>query len=284
MSADILPFPGPRAEQGDKAGSKPAQLGSSPRRPATVTVGIPYYNQPTMLIHQLATYLSYSPLLRELISLIVVDDGSMKAPALASIPADMLKQLKQERFSLYRIGVDIPWNRGEARNIIWREAKTNWLIQLDIDHTLPREAAEALVMQRWTEAWYRFPRFRVGKADHTRNKDDLPRDAEFGPIKPHIDSYLCDRNAYAKAGGYNLEFSGCLGGGSPFLKEMERANNAPGLLTGAFLQCFTTDAIDDASADLPRGGDEYKKRKAELSRLKKIKGRCEVRNAYEKQL
>ena len=138
------------------------------------------------------------------------------------------------------------------------------LIQIDTDHIFPKESAEDLLSLQLSDySWYRFPRYRIGKADETRKKDQIPDNADFGKIKPHIDSYLCSKLVYWEVGGYNENYSGCLGGGGPFLKRMKEVAGEPILLPENIrLNVYTRDKIKDASvSDLSRDKTEFKKRR-----------------------
>lgn len=225
------------------------------------TLIVPYYRNPRMLVEQLRAWEQYP----EGVSIILVDDGSPE-PALPIIDPLASPALRQ-RLSLYRIDVDIPWNRGGARNLGTHQAATDWVLHVDIDHVLPPASACALLVfnpDRWR--WYRFVRDRKGRADETRRKDKIPEDVEYGRIHPHIDSYLCTRDLYWAAGGYNEDFSGCLGGGSPFLAEMERAGGAPLMAPDAApLIVYTRSVVADASDHtLSRERGEFARRKAAL--------------------
>lgn len=220
-----------------------------------------------MLRKQLDTWLSYNIATRNAFRMIVVDDCSPE-PALEVFtqPGTPVAHI-----SLYRIDKDVPWNRGMARNLGTHVAETEWVLHVDTDHVLGADEAAKLVA--WFEEgneppyernWYRFRRFRMGRADETRKKDKIPPDAAYGEIHPHIDSYLCSKTAYWRAAGYNEDFSGVLGGGSPFLKEMEKANGAPEVLKIA-LDVYTRDAVPDSSEHtLPRSPEAFKKRKQEI--------------------
>ncbi len=188
------------------------------------TLIIPYYRNPQMLAVQLATIVGYPPEWR----VIIVDDGSPE-PAEPIVRAWIAQHRDPPpyRFALYRIDVDIPWNREGARNLASRECQTEWMVHVDIDHVLPAEcAARLLQLDPTTSRFYRFRRFRVGQADETRMKDRIPREQEHGEIHPHVDSYLCTKSAYWLAGGYNEDFSGLLGGGGEFLRRLGRTVHA----------------------------------------------------------
>lgn len=207
------------------------------------TLIVPYYRNAAMLDRQVIEWEQYS----ERIKIICVDDGSPE-PARPIIEARASADLLA-RVRLYRITVDIPWNREGARNLAAQECGSEWFVNVDIDHILPAKAAAALLQfEARAGRWYRFPRFRVGKADETRRKDKLPDDCEFGRIHPHIDSYLVTREMYWQAGGYDEDYAGCLGGGSEFLRRLEQTGGPPKLLDDPIcLHVYTRDKIKDAS-------------------------------------
>jgi hypothetical protein len=207
-----------------------------------LTLIVPYYRQPLMLARQLEEWEKYPAG----IEFLVVDDGSPE-PArevLARTSAPM-----RDRLRLYRIGVDLAWNREGARNLGAAKVTTEWLVQIDIDHILPAAASAHLVeYDPSPHFWYKFPRWRNGKADETRMKDALARDVEFGEVKPHIDSYLITREMYWGINGYDEDFVGCLGGGTDFLHRLERNYGAALMLPADIcLHVYTRDKIADAS-------------------------------------
>jgi hypothetical protein len=206
------------------------------------TLIVPFYRNVSMLRHQLQAWEQYPAE----VSFVLVDDGSPE-PAADVVKAHASDLLKR-RIGLYRIGVDVPWNRGGARNLGTQQAPTDWIVHVDIDHLLPAAFARQLLdFDADPARWYRFERFRVGRADDTRKKDKIADDVEFGKIHPHIDSYLCRRDLYWQAGGYNEDFSGCLGGGTDFLKRMEKLA-APELVPAPIhLLVFTRSVAPDAS-------------------------------------
>jgi hypothetical protein len=75
------------------------------------TLVVPYYRNPEMLRAQAALWRAYPPGVR----IIVVDDGSPE-PA-APILAEVMGEAPGDVLQCYRIAVDIPWNRGGARNL-----------------------------------------------------------------------------------------------------------------------------------------------------------------------
>jgi len=216
------------------------------------------------------------------VSIVLVDDGSPEDAR--SIILDEASGSLRSRIALYRIGIDIPWNRGGARNLGTYQAQTDFVVHIDIDHVLPAACAERLLaFEPDRFRWYRFERFRNGRADETRRKDKIPEEAEYGKIHPHIDSYLCTRDLYWAAGGYNEDFSGCLGGGSPFLAELEKAGGSPLLApSDAHLLVYTRSVVKDASDDtLSRERGEFARRKATMKG--RYKGHRPIRFPWIKQ-
>lgn len=241
------------------------------------TLCIPFYSQQYMLECQFENLLSYPRDVRERIDVIVIDDCSPERAATVVTPDDGV--------ALYRIVDDIPWNRSGARNLAAHVCETDWLVHVDTDHVLPPDAAEAMFEAEVDpDSWYRFPRFRVGKADETRRKDVIGDEVEYGAIKPHIDSYLCTTDMYWAAGGYNEDFSGCLGGGSPFLAELTKVGGEPKLLPEPVcLHVYTRDVIPDASVfTLSRDTSEYRRRRKALRESGTIKGHDPLRFEWER--
>lgn len=222
-----------------------------------VSIILPFYRNCSMLAEQIREWNAYP----DGFQFIVIDDGSPEA-ALPIVQAHASPALL-ERLSVYRIGVDIPWNRGGARNLGAQLAASKWIIHIDIDHVLPLASAAALLKTEVSEfRWYRFPRYRKGRADETRRKDAIPDDLAFGQIKPHVDSYLCTKAMFWSAGGYNEEFSGCLGGGTPFLAELAKIAEPDLLPADVALHVYTRDVIPDASDHtLSRDTSEFTRRK-----------------------
>lgn len=219
------------------------------------TLIVPYYRNAAMLARQAEEWAQYP----SAVQVIVVDDGSPE-------PAEPI--VRGSRAQVYRIGVDIPWNRGGARNLGATVARTDWIVHVDIDHLLPAASADRLLhFKPHPGAWYRFPRWRVGAADETRMKDKVPREETFAQIHPHIDSYLIERSHFWRVGGYDEDYSGCLGGGTPFLKSVEKRTPVSMLPDHVPLHVFTRDAVPDASDfSLSRETGEFTRRRKDKER------------------
>ena len=247
-----------------------------------ITMIVPYYRQPKMLALQLRAWCKYSPATRENLRFIIVDDCSPE-PAL-----DVINDHDDVPLELYRVKVDIPWNRSMARNLGSKVAETDWLLHVDTDHVLPPEAAERLVAQYVhfpRDYWYKFRRYRIGKADETRMKDMIPRHIEFGEIKPHVDSFLCTKDLYWKVGGYDPDYAGCLGGGGAFLRQLKVAGKECIAPSDTYLHVYTRDKVPDSSIfTLNRDTSEYGRRRREKERAGKTKVVNPIRYPWERVL
>jgi len=225
-----------------------------------LTLIVCYYRNMQMLQRQVEEWNKYPPGIK----VICVDDGSPE-PA-RPIIEDSLFCRRMSHVQLYRIGIDRPWNREGARNLGAHVATTDWIIQVDIDHVMSGQTAELLLRPNFftpnPNKWYRFPRWRVGAADETRLKDAIPKDADYGQIHPHVDSYLVRRDVYWKVGGYNEDFAGAIGGGNEFLHRLELAQPVDILPPPIRLEVYTRAVIKDASDwSLSRDKTEYTKRR-----------------------
>jgi hypothetical protein len=221
------------------------------------------------------------------LKVICVDDGSPE-PALPIINEFIsVFTFNTTCVELYRIEIDRPWNRSGARNLGAHVATTDWIIQVDIDHVLPADAAKSLVhnFSPDPQRWYRFPRIRRGKADETRKKDPIPDDQEYGQIHPHVDSYLVRRDFYFKVGGYNEDFAGAIGGGNEFLRRLEKQQRVELLPLPIRLEVYTRDVIKDASDwSLSRDKTEYSKRRRIIERNGSPKPTNPLRFPWKRQL
>lgn len=233
-----------------------------------LTLIVPFYRNARMLARQIEEWNKYPPGVK----IVCIDDGSPE-PALPIITAALKPGIAVE---LYRITINIEWNRSGARNLGSDRATTDWILHIDIDHILPADAAEKLLAFKLdNKKWYRFPRWRIGAADETRKKDAIPPDCAYGRIHPHVDSYLVRRKIYWQIGGYDEDFSGGLGGGNPFLHQLEAAQPVDVLPEPIRLEVYTRAAIVDANDwSLSRDTSKYRA----LKMRKELAGDTKAKN------
>ncbi len=252
-----------------------------------ISVIVPYYRQPQMLAKHLAEWSQYPQEVHEAMRLIIVDDCSPEE-AYDVVEEFYRTNARIPHLSLFRVLQDVPWNRSMARNLGSHVAPGPWLLHMDTDHILPRDSAIGLA--RWLpladpQRWYKFRRFRVGRADFTRNKDAIPRMTEYGEIKPHVDSFLCSRELYWKVGGYDPDYAGCLGGGGAFLRQLKKAGAEEMAAPTIHLYVYTSDKIPDSSIKtLDRDTSEYGRRRRIKERANNVKVTKPIRYPWERVL
>lgn len=226
----------------------------------TFTLCVPFYRQVGILELQIREWNKYPPAIK----VILVDDCSPEPaePVVREFASDELLT----RLELLRVDVDKPWNRSMCRNLSSQLAQSDWVLHVDTDHIFPAEHAPALLdLEVSRKLWYRFRRFRVGKADETRRKDKIDPNCEIGEIKPHIDSYLCTRDLYWSVGGYDEDYSGMLGGGSPFLAQLSEAAQME--ILDVPLLVYTRSVVADSSVmTLSRDTSRYSALRKEKER------------------
>lgn len=157
-----------------------------------VTLVMPYYQNTNMLMEHYSLLASIEPKLREFISLVVVDDGSPDVSA--PLPPAELSSMSVQVFRMLK---DVRWNQDACRNIGVKFAETNWVLLTDIDHMVPLETWQAVLLRKLDEACvYRFARVSA---------------PDMSQYKPHPNSWLMTRAMYDLVGGYDERFAGLYG-------------------------------------------------------------------------
>ena len=167
-----------------------------------LTLCFPYYENPDMFQLQQSIWESYPAKYRDMFGVIIVDDGSQKAPAIdAVLPGSYNARL-------YRIKVDIPWNQTSARNLAVYEAdKDSWLFLTDMDHILDKDNFTYLMYLLMNSP------ITVNESQPCPDKQyhytfDRLNGPEKTPYKYHPNSFLMHQSLYRKVGGYDEEFAG----------------------------------------------------------------------------
>lgn len=153
---------------------------------------LPYYENKGMLEKQMATWDSYPADIRKSMTIVVVDDGSQKTPALSVV------KKHDYNLQLFRILENKPWNQVGARNLGMHVVPSGWVLMTDIDHVLPPSSAEAfsdLSKSRCKRRYYIPSR-------------ELP---DGTPHKRHPNSYFMTKELYWDIGGGDESTSGYYG-------------------------------------------------------------------------
>lgn len=158
----------------------------------------PYYNNPGMLATHYAHWQKFAPETKAAFEVVVVDDGSRRAPASDVPRPEGLPQLQ-----MWRIIEDKDWNWCGARNLGAKVANGQWLLLTDMDHMVPEETVLSVLKHTKPDRAYRF-----GRLDYPALTPTLGKRGEH---KPHPNSWCMEKSMYWKVGGYDEFYSGQYG-------------------------------------------------------------------------
>jgi len=152
-----------------------------------------YYDNPNMLAVQLDIWNAYAGVLRELPTVLLIDDGSPQTSA-----ADIVRARGCELpIKVFRIREDIPWNFAGARNLGCAQAK-GWIYVSDIDTLLFAEDAKVFFEdKRLQKNCFYIPK-RVWLPDEVK-------------AKPALVNLLFHKERYQELGGYDEDYAGHYG-------------------------------------------------------------------------
>jgi glycosyltransferase involved in cell wall biosynthesis len=168
------------------------------------TLVMPYYDNPLMLREQFLSIRRLPDKIKELLRIIIVDDGSPSAPATAE--KDETGGVPLE---IYRIKNDIRWNQHGARNVGMHHTTTAWNVLTDMDHMVPEATWEKLVLRDR----------KVGRKFYMFNRVSAP---DMSPYKWHPNSYFLTKELFDAAGGYDERFAGFYGTDSDLRHRLEK--------------------------------------------------------------
>jgi len=167
-----------------------------------LTLVLTYYDCPEMLHQQMIYWQSY---LKGSVKIILIDDCSMKYPA----EREVSRGCFNVPIEIYRITKNIPQNIWGARNLAFRIAlleKIDWVLCLDIDHTLPLGSVQDFLNNRATlnPLCYYVP-----------SREEV---SAYGLVSMgcHSDSFLIDPKLFWKTGGYDEDLTGYYFQGAAF--------------------------------------------------------------------
>lgn len=209
------------------------------------TLVMPYYRNPEMLRIHVENWNAMSAKCREAMSVVLIDDGSPTADQ----PDDIFAACSIKK-ALYRIEQDIPFNAHGARNLGMKVMgrDNDWALMTDMDILLPEGAVRAILAKEFDPAHhYTIARqFRDGRAP-----------------KIHPNTFLLQRRAFWKVGGYDEDYCGSYGGDGAFARELERVASREHLED--VVSIGYNDTVSDCSTrDLDRKGpmkEEYIRRR-----------------------
>jgi len=152
-----------------------------------------YYDNPGMLELQIKCWNAYVGLLRKLPTILLVDDGSPKSPAV-----DVVRRCGcQLPIKVFRIKENLPWNVSGARNLGCTHAR-GWIFVSDIDTLLPASQAQVLIEEHDLQQQYCYTVQRI-------------RHANLQPINPGISTVVFHKKQFLRIGGYDEDYAGHYG-------------------------------------------------------------------------
>lgn len=208
-----------------------------------ITIVMPYYENPRMLMKHLEMWENYPAHEAEQFRAVIVDDGSPRNPA------DSILMGYRGRFPirLFRIDVNIPWNQDGARNLGMKHTDTAWSILTDMDMVLEPHDARKAIDWAYSHQSHFTSYFMPGR-----------RTAQGEYKDPHPNTYMMRPGLFWECGGYDEDFAGCYGSDGNFRKCM-RAHAAERMVPHAFtLTWYGRSDIPDASTvDFTRKEGEF---------------------------
>lgn len=151
-----------------------------------LTIAFSVYGQPKMLAYWFEQFMREPQQVRDRVEVIVVDDCGDPA---AVVPKD-------PGIRLFRVSKDIPWNQGGCRNLAAEQAKTDRLMLIDPDMTLP----EGMLLRLLEEAAL------LTKGVAFRPALRHVADKRFDHTSPNV--HLILRQDFLDRGGYDEDYCG----------------------------------------------------------------------------
>lgn len=215
---------------------------------------MPYYRNPVMLATHYEIWRSeWAPEFKAQVDVVIVDDGSPE-PA-----ADVPRPEGLPPIRIFRVLEDRLWNQHGARNLGARQATAPALLMTDMDHVVPGDTLEWCLrlagdLEDWRRTVYTFCRFdapagRWWNAGDWRSFNETKRDD--GSNKPHVNSFLLQRDLFWDVGGYDEAYCGHYGTDGRFRRRLYAAARGVLILDQPLIR-VSRDVIPDASTVAPR--------------------------------
>lgn len=171
-----------------------------------------YYDNPEMLKRQIDAISELPSAISHSLYVVIIDDGSPRWPALEVCTSTGMDRAPADRFKLFRMGVDVPWNQDACRNIGVQHAATEWVLLTDMDHMVPAETWRRLMWENnlgslhlHKKTAYRFARVSA---------------PDMQPYKLHPNTWAMRTKLFWKAGGYDEALAGNYGTDGDFMRRV----------------------------------------------------------------
>jgi hypothetical protein len=211
----------------------------------------PYYEAPRMLAVQLATWCSWPKGVWNFLDIVLVDDGSPRHPAKDLVwSLFKLNGTISNDIKIYRIHEDKTWNNHGARNLGAWVSESDYLLMLDIKHTIPASCIDNLAYANLSfDDLYVFPCVWLD----LESGYSWMMTKEDKPIKPHPNTFLVGKNVFWNVGGYDEDYCGTYGGDGPMMRSLERVTERR-MLNNFHVIRWDRSIISDSMVDMQRDG------------------------------
>jgi hypothetical protein len=174
-----------------------------------LTIAMPYYASPAMLLQQLANFASYPIEIQKQMSIIIVDDGSPPGLQAKEYIQNVSASNFHFRLQIARITTNIEWNVEGSRNLAFYLADTRRGLMLDLDMLVPVETVHDALQWNLTA-----PSSKESNTTQIGIAHKFNRKMPNGKYSVHPSLALLDVNEYWNAGGLDEDFAGKYGFGT----------------------------------------------------------------------
>ena len=184
-----------------------------------VTIAYTYYNKMTMF-ESVRDY--YTAMELPHVKFMICDDGSQEKPLTDNdVPDD---------WGWLQVTEDIGWNNEGARNLIMKEAETDWVVLLDLDHLLFPYVAQQIhniAHLDKDKAPFHERQFNI-QSKMMQPAMNLDLSGGLTPYPPHkivsANSFAIHKEHFWKLGGYDEAFSGMYGYDMTLVRQLGNKN------------------------------------------------------------
>ncbi|KAL3905708.1 MAG: hypothetical protein SGILL_009570 [Bacillariaceae sp.] len=231
-----------------------------------VTIAIPYYASPATLLQQLENFASYPIELQQLMTIMIVDDGSPSGLQAREYLSESA-QSYQFRLRIARITSDISWNIEGSRNLAFYLADTRRGIMLDLDMLLPHESLVKALQWNTIQPGNETHPEKIALAHKFNRRKPNGKESKQPALA------VLDIPEFWNAGGLDEDFAGRYGFGTEphFWHQWKKGPRETEFHEDTFILEVTTDACDAKWIRSQEAIDRCKAARLELPKLDRDK-------------
>ncbi len=240
------------------------------RTTSGLTIGIPYYASPAMLLQQLSNFATYPTDIQKHLTIIIVDDGSpLGLRAEEYTHHESFLSSIHFRLRIARITTEIRWNVEGSRNLAFYLGDTRRGLMLDLDMLVPVETMRKVLEWNTTTTFM----------DHESTTKEVSVAHKFNRRKPNGRQSMqpavafLDIPEYWNSGGLDEDFAGEYGFGTEphFWHMWKKGSRVVVSHNDTYINELTTDPCDAAWLSNPDLLQRCKSARAGLPELQRDK-------------